>query len=79
MDTQQEKLKQREALENAYDNFVQPYINQLIEVNAQSLPATHIAFSGFCCASGWLVLTLLYCAWMRWRGKTMIYNRATKG
>ncbi|MGE5660304.1 MAG: hypothetical protein ACM37W_27250 [Actinomycetota bacterium] len=69
MDTQQDKLKQREALENAYDNFVQPYINQVIEVNAQSLPNIPVAFPGFCCASGWLALTLLYCVWMHWRGK----------
>ncbi|OCR02474.1 hypothetical protein BCD67_00875 [Oscillatoriales cyanobacterium USR001] len=69
MNDQQEKIKQREALENVYGNFVEPYVNQLIEINAQSLPTTHIAFSGFCCASGWLVLTLLYCAWMRSRFK----------
>jgi hypothetical protein len=69
MDTQQDKLKQREALENAYGNFVEPYINQLMEVNTQSLPIIPVAFSGFCCASGWLVLTLLYCAWIRSRWK----------
>jgi hypothetical protein len=69
MDTQQEKVKQREALENAYGNFVEPHINHLIEVNTQSLPPTPVAFSGFCCASGWLALTLFYCAWMRWREK----------
>ncbi len=69
METQQDKLKQREALENAYDNFVQPYVNQLIEVNAQSLPTIPVAFSGFCCASGWLLLTMLYCVWMRSRFK----------
>ncbi|MCT7952918.1 hypothetical protein NG798_24260 [Ancylothrix sp. C2] len=65
MNDQQDKLKQREALENAYDNFVQPYIKQLIEVNPQSLPNIDVAFPGFCCASGWLALTLLYCVWLR--------------
>lgn len=69
MNDQQNKLKQREALENAYDNFVQPYVNQLIEPNAQPIPTIPVAFPGFCCASGWLVLTLLYCAWMRWQAK----------
>jgi len=69
MNDQQDKIKQREALEDAYDNFVEPYINQLIEVNAQSLPNIDVAFSGLCCASGWLLLTMLYCVWMRWRFK----------
>lgn len=69
MDTQQEKIKQREALENAYDNFVQPYVNQVIAVNTQSLPNIPVAFPGFCCASGWLLLTMLYCIWMRSRFK----------
>jgi hypothetical protein len=63
MDTQQ-KIKDREALENAHGNFVEPYIHQLIEVKAQSLPTT-VAISGFCCASAWLALTLFYCAWIR--------------
>jgi hypothetical protein len=65
MNTQEDKIKQREALEDAYDNFVQPYVNQFIEVNAQSLPNIDVTLPGFCCVSGWLVLTLLYCFWMR--------------
>ena len=69
MDSQQDKLKQREALENAYGNFVEPYVNQVIAVNPQSLPNIPAAFPGFCCASGWLLLTMLYCIWMRWRFK----------
>lgn len=69
MDTQQDKIKQREALENAFDNFVQPYVNHLIQVNVQPLPNSDVVFPGFCCASGWLVLTLLYCFWMRRPGK----------
>jgi len=67
MNDQEDRIKQREALEDAHDNFVQPYINQLTEVNAQSLPDIDVALPGFCCVSGWLVLTLLYCFWMRWR------------
>jgi len=67
MNDQQDKLKQREALENIYGNFVEPYVNQLMEVNTQSLPTIPVAFSGFCCASGWLLLTVLYCVWMHWR------------
>jgi hypothetical protein len=66
MDRQQEKLKQREALENAYGNFVEPFVNQLMEVKEQSLPTIPIAFSRLCCVSGWLILTLFYCAWIRW-------------
>ena len=70
MDDLQDKFKQREALENAYSNFVEPYTNQLIEVNIQSVPSAPVALSGFCCASIWLVLTLLYCVWMQWRKKS---------
>jgi hypothetical protein len=69
MNTQQDKLKQREALENAYSNFVEPYINQVIAVNTQSLSNIPVAFPGFCCASGWLLLTMLYCVWMHWQRK----------
>lgn len=67
MNDQQDKIKQREALENAYGNFVEPYINQVIAVNAQSLPNVPVTSSGLCCASGWLLLTMLYCIWMRSR------------
>ena len=69
MNDQEDRIKQREALEDAHDNFVQPYVNQLIEVNAQSLPNIDVALPGFCCVSGWLVLTLLYCFWMRYRSR----------
>jgi hypothetical protein len=55
------KFKDREALENAYSNFVEPSVNQLIEVNAQSLPCTSVAVPCFCSASVWLLVTLLYC------------------
>ena len=68
MDTTQDRIKQREALENAYDNFVEPYVNQfIIEVNAQHSPSIDVTLPGLGCVSGWLVLTLLYCFWMRWR------------
>lgn len=69
MNDQQDKIKQREALENAYTNFVEPHVNQLIEVNVQPIPETPVTFSGFYCVSGWLLLTMLYCMWMRWRNK----------
>lgn len=70
MDSQQSKWKQRQALENCYSNFVEPYVNQFMEVNTQSLPAVPVAsYSGLCCTSGWLLLTLLYCMWMRWQRK----------
>jgi hypothetical protein len=68
MNDQEDRIKQREALENAYDNFVEPYVNQfIIEVNAQPSPSIDVTLPGFCCVSGWLVLTLLYCFWMRYR------------
>jgi hypothetical protein len=70
MDSQQSKWKQRAALENCYTNWVEPYVNQFIEVNTQSLPTVPVtSYSELCCTSGWLLLTLLYCLWMRWRGK----------
>ncbi|PSB04688.1 hypothetical protein C7B69_25835 [filamentous cyanobacterium Phorm 46] len=67
MATQEDRIKQREALEDAHGNFVEPYINQLIEVNAQSSPNIDVALPGFCYASGWLVLVIFYCFWMRYR------------
>lgn len=68
MNDQEDRIKQREALENAYDNFVEPYVNQfIIEVNAQPSPSIDVTLPGFGCVSGWLVLTLLYCFWMRYR------------
>jgi hypothetical protein len=68
MNDQEDRIKQREALENAYDNFVEPYVNQfIIEVNTQPSPSIDVTLPGFCVVSGWLVLTLLYCVWMRYR------------
>ncbi|MCW6035572.1 hypothetical protein K4A83_04690 [Spirulina subsalsa FACHB-351] len=63
----QNKFKQREALENAYSNFVEPQINQLIEVRVQSVPSVPVMFAGLGCVSGWLLLTVVYCLWMRGR------------
>jgi len=68
MNDQEDRIKQREALENAYDNLVEPYVNQfIIEVNAQPSPSIDVTLPGFCVVSGWLVLTLLYYFWMRYR------------
>lgn len=61
------KIKQREALENLYGNFVEPHINRLIEVNSQPLANNPVALPCFCFTSVWLLVTLLYCRWMRWR------------
>ncbi|WP_072160596.1 hypothetical protein [Planktothricoides raciborskii] len=71
MDSQQSKWKQRQALENCYSNFVEPYVNQFIEVNTQSLPDVPVtSYSGLCFTSGWLLLTLLCCVrMMRWQRK----------
>ena len=69
MNDQQNKWKQRQALESCYSNFVEPYVNQLIEVkDGSSLPVS-VAFYGFCFASGWLLLTFVCCMLMRWREK----------
>ena len=67
MNDQEDRIKQREALEDAHDNFVQPYVNQFIEVNAQSLPSIDVTLPGFVCTLAWLGLTLLYCFRMRYR------------
>lgn len=68
MDELQDKVKQREALEDAYSNFVEPYVNQLIEIPQESIPAVPaISPSCFGWVSGWLLVTLLYCMAMRWR------------
>lgn len=68
MDNLQDKLKQRQALEDAYSNFVEPYVNQLIEIPQESIPAVPaISPTCFGWVSGWLLLTLLYCVAMRRR------------
>ncbi|MEA5467275.1 hypothetical protein [Spirulina sp. 06S082] len=74
MDSQQDKIKQREALENAYTNFVEPHVNQSIAIDPQPIASNPVIFSGFCCASGWLLMTLCYCFVMRWRGNKRLKN-----
>ena len=69
MDTQQIRIKQREALENAHGNFVEPHINQIIAVNPNSLPNIYSTPYGFYCVSLWIFLTLLYCFWMHIQAK----------
>lgn len=65
MESQQDKIKQREALENAYGNFVEPYITQETVVNTPQMIPVANSDTGFCLLSGWLVITLVYCVWMR--------------
>lgn len=67
MATQEDRIKQREALVDIHDNFVQPHIDQLTEVSTQSLPNIDVALPGLCYVSGWLVLVVLYCFWTRYR------------
>ena len=62
----QVKIKQRQALENAYGNLVEPYVKQVMEVPPQTLATAPVAFPCFCTASVWLLLTFLYYVWMRW-------------
>lgn len=58
-----DKIKQREALENAYSNFVEPHVMQLQlrEVDATPKPPVTVATWGCCFTLGWLLLVLFYC------------------
>jgi len=58
-----DKIKQREALENAYSNFVEPHVIQLqlLEVDATPKPPVTVATWGCCFTLGWLLLVLFYC------------------
>lgn len=64
-----EKVKQREALENAYTNFVEPQVNQQIEVPVHPLPPPPVNSSVCCSVCGWLLLTLLYFLCIGYRNK----------
>ena len=65
---QTNKIKQRESLENAYGNLVEPYVKQVIEVPPPALATASVAFPCFCTASVWLLLTFWCCVRMRGRG-----------
>ncbi len=70
MDTQELRIKQREALENAHGNFVEPHINQIIAVNLNPLPNISPTPYGFYCVSGWLLLVLVFYSWLHYyRGR----------
>ncbi|MGL4503062.1 MAG: hypothetical protein ACRCU2_28630 [Planktothrix sp.] len=62
---QQYKIKQRQALEDAYSNFVEPYLHQGIEVKLESSSPVAVSPVGVYYASGWLLLVMLYFIWMR--------------
>ncbi|WP_286167583.1 hypothetical protein, partial [Limnospira platensis] len=60
----QDKFKQRAALEDAYSNFVEPYVNQVMEIHLNSFletPPVPVMFAGLGCVSGCLLLTVVYC------------------
>lgn len=65
MKEQEDKFRQREALENLGTNWVDPHIQQLTSVPSHTPPTipTHPVV-GFGCAAGWLLVTLVYC-WMK--------------
>ena len=65
----QDKFKQRQALEDAYGNFVEPYVNQVMEIqiNPAQTPPVRVCEMGTYRVSGWLLLTMAYCWWMRRR------------
>lgn len=70
MNEVQDKFKQREALENAYSNFVEPHVNRLIEVKvdaASVTPVNSVFPSCFYSVSIWLLLTGVYCLSTRLR------------
>ncbi|MGK7890636.1 MAG: hypothetical protein AB4042_14995 [Leptolyngbyaceae cyanobacterium] len=54
MDKLQKQYKQRQALENAYSNFVEVHIPNLTVVPSASLLQVG-------CVVGWLAIALLYC------------------
>jgi len=58
MEKYEQKLKEREALEGAYGTFVEPYVNQAIALPHETITNPQM---GLYCASGWLLLTLIYC------------------
>jgi hypothetical protein len=63
--TLQDKIKQREALEKAYGNFVEPYVSQLqiqmLEVDATPKPPVIVSAWGCYFTLGWLLLVFVYC------------------
>ncbi|MEC4805273.1 MAG: hypothetical protein SAJ12_22515 [Jaaginema sp. PMC 1079.18] len=58
-----DKIKQREALENAYSNFVEPHVMQLqlLEVDATPKPPVTVSTWGCYVTLGWLLLVFIYC------------------
>jgi hypothetical protein len=60
-----DKIKQRQALEDAYSNFVEPYLYQRIEVKLESSSSVAVSPVGVYYASGWLLLVMLYTVLMR--------------
>ncbi|MGL4502004.1 MAG: hypothetical protein ACRCU2_23260 [Planktothrix sp.] len=65
MDELQRKFKQRQALEDAYSNFVEPHINQFLEVKVESMTTVPVTSASLVYASGWLLLVMLYSILMR--------------
>ena len=62
---QQDKIKQRQALEDAYSNFVEPYLHQGIEVKLESSSPVAVSPVAAYYASGWLLFVMLYCVLRR--------------
>lgn len=60
MDELQQKIKQRQALEDAYSNFVEPYLYQRIEVKQESSCSVAVSPVGVYSVSAWLLLVMLY-------------------
>ncbi len=63
---QHSKLKQREALENAYSNFVEPHLTSTVPLAPNAIAPLTPTVAG--CTSGWLLLTVVYCLGLRWLG-----------
>ena len=65
MDELQRKIKHRQAMEDAYSNFVEPYLHQGIEVKLESSSSVAVSPVGVYCVSGWLLFVMLYSILMR--------------
>ncbi|MDB9518952.1 hypothetical protein PN466_18570 [Roseofilum reptotaenium CS-1145] len=58
------KNRQREVLENLGTTLVDPHIQQLTSIPSHTPPIPAHPVVGFGCASGWLLVTFIYC-WMK--------------
>jgi hypothetical protein len=68
MDKFKVRLKQREALENAFDCWVDPYLSEAIEVKSELMTSEVVVPTAVYPLLGWLLLVMLSCVWMSRQG-----------